>query len=157
MPRIDFYHLHLFRLEQALPRLLDRVLKSGQRAMVLAGSEDRVEDLALMLWEDRASWLPHGTKRDGRAAEQPVWLTDDPLDNANAATVLVLCDGMDSPLTDSLPRTLDLFNGRDEPAVEAARGRWRRHDGLGHSLCYWQQEDSGRWIEKMAKNMAHES
>lgn len=157
MPRVDFYHLQLFRLEQALPRLLDRVLSSGQRAMVLAGSEDRVEDLALMLWEDKGSWLPHGTRRDGRPTEQPVWLTDDPQDNANGAGVLVLCDGMDSPLADSLPRTLDLFNGRDEAALEAARGRWRRHDVSGHALYYWQQEESGRWAEKMSKNITRES
>lgn len=157
MARIDFYHLQRFRLEDALPRLLDRVVKSGQRAMVLAGSEDRMEDLALLLWEDRNSWLPHGTRKDGFAADQPVWLTDDPADNANSAEILVLCDGMDSPLADSVSRTLDLFNGNDPVAVQAARERWKRHDDLGHALYYWQQDENGRWSEKVSKNISAEA
>lgn len=157
MARIDFYHLQKFRLEDALPKLLDRVLKSGQRAVVVAGSDDRAEDLALLLWEDRDSWLPHGTRRDGHPDEQPVWLTDDPLDNANGATILVLCDGMDSPLAETLGRTLNLFNGLDESAVQDARDRWKRWGESGHELHYWQQDDSGRWSEKASRNVSQEA
>ena len=148
MARIDFYHLQRSRLEEALPRLLERVLKAGQRAVVVAGSEDRVEDLNSVLWAEREAWIPHGSRRDGHAAQQPIWLTDDARDNPNAADVLVLSDGMDSPLVGIIPRTLDLFDGRDEMAVAAARERWSTRRAEGHVLYYWQQNDDGKWVER---------
>lgn len=148
MPRSDFYHLLRFRLEDALPRLLERVLAKQQRAVVVAGSQARVEDLALLLWEDRDLWLPHGSARDGYAKDQPIWLTDDPTDCPNNAEVLVLCDGMDSPLSGTLSRTLDLFNGHDDLAVEQARKRWKTRRDAGFSLHYWRQDEAGRWSEQ---------
>lgn len=148
MPRSDFYHLLRFRLEEALPRLLERVLASGQRAVVVAGSAERVEDLTLMLWDQRDLWIPHGSARDGYAGDQPVWLTDDPQDCPNGAQVLVLCDGMDSPRAAKMNRTLDLFNGHDDAAVEAARERWKARQTAGFSLYYWRQDEVGRWTEQ---------
>lgn len=148
MPRSDFYHLLRFRLEEALPRLLERVLSSGQRAVVVAGSAERVEDLTLMLWDQRDLWIPHGSARDGYAGDQPVWLTDDPQDCPNGAQVLVLCDGMDSPRAAEMARTLDLFNGHDDAAVKAARERWKARLAAGFSLYYWRQDEVGRWTEQ---------
>jgi DNA polymerase-3 subunit chi len=148
MARADFYHLLRSRLEDALPRLLERALAAERRVLVVAGSAERVEDLTLHLWSDRNRWLPHGSARDGHAADQPVWLTDDPSDNANGATFLFLCDGMDSPLAGAMERTFDLFNGHDPAAVEAARRRWTARLGDGLDLHYWQQGDDGRWVEK---------
>lgn len=148
MARVDFYHLQKSPLEVALPQLLSKALGSGARVVVVAASEDRVEDLNVLLWSDRDVWLPHGSARDGHAADQPIWLTCDPTDNPNDATILVLCDGMDSPLVDVLPRTLDIFNGHDDAAKEAARARFRRCLDAGHTLHYWQQTDDGRWVEK---------
>lgn len=148
MPRSDFYHLLRFRLEDALPRLLDRVLASGQRAVVVAGSADRVEDLTLGLWDHRDLWIPHGSVRDGHAADQPIWITEDPSDCPNGASVLVLCDGMNSPLAQTMDRTLDLFNGHDTSAVQAARERWKERLDWGMTLYYWQQDEAGRWQEK---------
>ncbi len=149
MARIDFYHLQRSRLEEALPRLLERVLKAGQRAVVMAGSEDRVEDLNSSLWAERDSWLPHGSRRDGNGPDQPIWLTDDARDNPNGADILVLCDGMDSPEVKNFSRTLDLFDGRDEAAVAAARQRWTARRSTGHLLVYWQQSEDGKWVERV--------
>jgi DNA polymerase-3 subunit chi len=148
MPRSDFYHLLRFRLEDALPKLLDRVLRAGQRAMVLAPSAERVEDLTVSLWEHGSLWLPHGSVKDGFAADQPIWLTCDANDCPNQAQVLLLCDGMDSPLSATLGRTLDLFNGHDPQAVQAARERWKARLDQGYELYYWQQDEAGRWSEK---------
>lgn len=152
MARIDFYHLQRSRLEEALPRLLTRVLQTGKRAMVVAGSEERVEDLVQSLWNDRDGWLPHGSRRDGYAEEQPVWLTEDPQDNANGAGYLFLCDGSDSVLAGGMERVFDLFNGLDDASVAQARERWRQRREEGHELRYWQQSDDGRWVEKASAN-----
>ncbi|HEY9569116.1 MAG TPA: DNA polymerase III subunit chi, partial [Thalassobaculum sp.] len=93
MTEIGFYHLTATPLERALPKLLERTLQAGRRAVVLAGSEERVQALNGLLWtyEERA-WLPHGAVRDGNAADQPIWLTAAD-ENPNGATFLFLLDG----------------------------------------------------------------
>jgi DNA polymerase-3 subunit chi len=146
--RVDFYHLQLSPLERALPQLLEKVASSGQRAVVMAASEDRVEALADLLWTyNPNSWLPHGTRKDGSADEQTVWLTEHE-ENPNNAGVLVLTDGMRSSRMGSFARCLDLFNGADETATAAARERWKEAKAAGHELHYWQQTDGGGWQEK---------
>ena len=145
--RVDFYHLHSWPLEKALPPLLERAMAAGLRAVVLAASEDRVEALASLLWTYRPdSWLPHGTAKDGSAAEQPIWLTTAE-ENPNGAKLLVLTDGMSASNLADFDRCLDLFDGNNEAATAAARERWRVAKSAGHELHYWQQTQSG-WQEK---------
>lgn len=148
MARIGFYHLQRWPLEQALPKLLEKALAGGHRVVVLAGSAERVAALDAHLWTyDPASWLPHGTSRDGDPEWQPVWLTDTD-ENPNKADVLVLLDGMTSRDIGAFARCLDLFDGNDEAAVQAARERWRQWKDDGHELVYYQQTEQGGWIEK---------
>ena len=45
MTEIRFYHLQRATLETALPPMLEKTLERGQRAVVMAGSEERVEHL----------------------------------------------------------------------------------------------------------------
>ena len=78
MTEIGFYHLTRTGAEQALPQLLGRTLAAGQRAVVLCGTDERVEALDRALWEcEDPDWLPHGTKRSGNADLQPIWLTEE--------------------------------------------------------------------------------
>lgn len=145
MTEFSFYHLQRAPLERALPRLLERVLKSGLRAVVLAGSPERVAQLDTLLWTyDPGSFLAHGTAKDDFAGDQPVFLTTDE-ENPNAAAVLVLLDGLDAEFTGGFERCLDLFDGKDPEAVDAARARWRAAQGPGNTVKYWKQDDSGRW------------
>lgn len=146
--RVDFYHLQKWPLEKALPQLLGKVRHAGYRAVVRAASRDRIESLSGVLWTyDPNSWLAHGTAEDGRAAEQPIWLTDE-RDNPNGASVLVLTDGMDAEDIDAFERCLDIFDGNDQEALAAARKRWAAARDEGHELHYWQQTDRGGWEEK---------
>ena len=74
---VGFYHLTRSALEPALGRLLERVLDSGLRAVVRASSAERAEALNRALWQfGRDSFLPHGTRADGSAEDQPVFLTE---------------------------------------------------------------------------------
>ena len=147
MAEIGFYHLLTTPLDRALPRLLERARAQGYRIVVRAASPDRVEHLNSVLWTyDEASFLPHGSARDGNAANQPIWLTDGD-DNPNAATMLVLVDGAEPGDLTSYSRCTDLFDGNDAAAVEAARDRWRRLKAAGHTLTYWQQTGAG-WEKK---------
>jgi DNA polymerase-3 subunit chi len=145
---IGFYHLLATPLERALPKLLERGLAAGHRIVVLAGSTERVEHIDAALWTyDDASFLPHGSRRDGRAERQPIWLTEAD-ENPNGATMIVLADGARSMRLAEFARCLDLFDGSNEAAVAAARERWRAAKDAGHELTYWQEKSGGGWAKK---------
>lgn len=147
MAEIGFYHLLSTPLERALPRLLERARGQNLRIVVRAGSPERVEHLNALLWTyDEASFLAHGSQRDGNAAEQPIFLSHKD-ENPNAATVLFLVDGVDAGDLGDFARCLDLFDGNDPDAVQAARNRWRAAQAAGHTLTYWQQTAAG-WEKK---------
>lgn len=147
MTEVFFYHLEGVSLEAALPQLLEKCLQRGWRAVVRAGSPERVEALAGQLWEyERESFLPHGSTADGHAGEQPIWLTCG-TDNPNAAQVLFLVDGAALEGFEPYDRVCDLFDGGDPEAVAAARDRWRQAKAAGASLKYWQHGPSG-WENK---------
>ena len=148
MTEIAFYHLEKSPLEQVLPKLLEKTLGAGKRALVLAGSEQCVEALAGLLWTyEQGSWLPHGTEQDGSPEDQPVWLTATD-DNANGAEFLFLTDGATSAHIGDYERCFELFDGRDAAAVDAARGRWKSYGEDGHDLTYWRQTGAGGWEKK---------
>ena len=137
--RVDFYHLEQSTVERALPPLLERVIQAGYRAVVLASSPNKVEVFADVLWTyNPNTWLPHGTEKDGRPADQPIWLTDCD-ENPNQAKVLVLTDGMISEKMPSFERCLDLFDGNNSEDIIAARKRWSAANTAVHELQYWHQ------------------
>ena len=147
MAEIGFYHLLSTPLERALPRLLERARAQDLRIVIRAASSERVEHLNALLWTyDDASFLAHGSARDGNPAAQPIWLSDH-ADNPNDASMLVLIDGLAAEDLASFTRCVDLFHGNDPAAVEAARERWRQAQAAGHSLTYWQQTEAG-WEKK---------
>jgi DNA polymerase-3 subunit chi len=144
---IGFYHLERSPLERALPKLLEKVLDAGKRAVVMAGSEERVDALNAVLWTyEQGSFLPHGSAADGDAAEQPIWLTTTD-ENPNSAEILVLTDGAASQRMADYERCLEMFDGKDETAVAAARERWAAYREAGHDIAYWQQTERG-WEQK---------
>lgn len=132
--------------------MLERTLvRDGKRAVVRLGSTERVEHLNAHLWtHDDRGFLPHGSKSDGAAELQPIWLTDSD-ENPNRATVLFLADGAVSGAVDDYDLVCTLFDGRDADAVAQARDQWRAYQAGTHELTYWQQTDSGGW-QKKAEN-----
>jgi len=148
MTEVSFYHLVTTPLEVALPKLLERVLGLGLRAVVVNPSQQRVESLNGALWTyDPASFLPHGSEADGYPAEQPVWLTHTD-ENPNGAQVVVLTDGAAVSDLGRYVRCLDIFNGADDEAVAAARARYRAALDQGHALTYYRQTETGGWEKR---------
>ncbi len=147
MAEIGFYHLTRTAADQALPPLLDRTLKAGQRAVVRLGSAARVAALDAALWAcTDPDWLPHGTAASGEAGLQPIWLTTED-ESPNGARYAFLLDGAHCAQLDAFERVFDLFDGNNEEAVRAARLRWSAAKAAGHVLTYWQQGARG-WEKK---------
>lgn len=150
--RIGFYHLQRTTLDQALPRILEKVLAAGQKAVVMAGSAERVAFLDSLLWTwDQDSWLPHGSARDGEPGLQPIYITERD-ENPNGAQVLLLTDGVVSDRMADFSRCLFLFDGNDEDAVAASRVLWKEWKNRGLDLTYYQQTERGGWQEKARAN-----
>lgn len=148
MTEVLFYHLEHQPLERVLPTLLERALERGWRAIVQAGSQERVDALDTLLWTYRDdSFLPHGTRREGDPAQQPVLLTTDE-DNPNGASVRFLVDGAEVRETAGYARIVYLFEGRDPEAVSRAREQWKAAKAAGCEVTYWQQSPEGRWEKK---------
>ncbi len=143
MTEIRFYHLTRKTLEQALPELLEKTLERGWRAVVMASSAERVEALTHHLWTYKPDgFLPHGSEKDGDPEAQQVWLTTAD-ERPNDAEVLFLTDGARSEGIGDFQRVCEIFDGNDENAVAAARGRWKTYKAAGHDVSYWQQGARG--------------
>ncbi len=146
MTEVRFHHLERRRLDQALPRLLERALEEGRRVLVRAPSDEMVAALNERLWTyDEASFLPHGAAGDGDPMTQPIFLTCEP-DNLNAATMLVRLSGIEAGASDdAFDLVVLMFDGRDETALADARNEWRRLKDQGRSISYWRESDEGGW------------
>lgn len=149
MTDVYFYHLQNQPLEKVLPQLLEKCLERGWRCVVQTQTDERAVALDQHLWTWRDdSFLPHGTERDSNAPEQPVLLTTSDA-NANAAKVRFFVEGASSENLEGYERAIHLFDGNDPDAVDNARVQWKRSQAAGHSVTYWQQDDAGRWQQKV--------
>jgi len=145
---IAFYHLESSTLEVTLPRLLEKTLDGGNRALVLATSMDLLEQMDDFLWAYKNnSWLPHGLQRDPLAEEQPILLATSP-EAMNGAKYLFLIDGVVTDQIEKFERCFEIFNGKDSNAIHAARKSWSRYKAQQYSMTYWQEDLNGRWQKK---------
>lgn len=146
MTEVLFYHLQDTTLEKVLPPLLEKSLERGWRVAVQTGSEERAEALDAHLWTYRDdSFLPHGTWRDGDAADQPVVLVMNEA-NPNQANVRFVVDTAGLPEDCAIyDRVVLVFNGEDDEALNVARTAWTESKSRGFERTYWQTDERGRW------------
>lgn len=139
-----FYHMTRTPLEETLPVLLGKAREAGWRIVVRGRDEHRLRWLDERLWLERG-FLPHGLAGGPHDDDQPILLTTGAADG----DCLVSMDGADvsSDEVTGATRTMILFDGNDEAAVEVARGQWRALTKAGVAAKYWSQE-TGRWALK---------
>ena len=146
MTEARFHHLERRRVDQALPRLLERALEEGRRVVVRASSDEMVGALNERLWTYAdTSFLPHGAAGDGDPTSQPIFLTSE-VETPNAATMLVRLSGAGAGEADEkFDLVVFMFDGRDEAVLAHARGEWRRLKDQGRTISYWRETDEGGW------------
>ena len=150
MSRVDFYHLQNQKLEDVLPKLLEKAYSIHKNAVVRVGNAERIEFLNSLLWTyDEQSFLPHGSKKDGMPESQPIWLTAEN-DNPNSAAFLFLTDGANAEIDEisQYERVFNIFDGNSPEAVENARNFWRTLKQQSIDIFYWQQNSDGAWQQK---------
>ncbi|MGE5721356.1 MAG: DNA polymerase III subunit chi [Sphingomonadales bacterium] len=141
---VDFYHLGTSPLERVLPRIGERLLETGERLLVVAGSP-QLAQIDGQLWTyARDSFLPHGLAEGANADRQPILLSEEPVP-LNAARNVALADGQwrDEALT--FERAFYFF---DAARIDDARASWRRLSKQEGVECrYWKQDDKGKWVQ----------
>jgi len=143
MTKIGFYHLTATPLDKALPKLLEKILSSDMRAIVLVNSAEQIEQINRLLWiYNPHGFLPHGTKEDGYEKYQPIYITDKQ-ENPNNANVVVLPYLLKTNFINDFERCLLLFDGNND--VEQARSLWKEYKTDEHDLKYWKQTEQGSW------------
>ena len=153
MTEVLFYHLEHKSLEDVLPGLLEKTRERGWKALVRAGSDERIAALDAHLWSYRdESFLAHGLDRDPHPSEQPILLTSRQ-GNANSAEVVFLVDGAapenwTGPEAAGAARIVLIFDGRDPAALDAARAQWKEAKESGYEVTYWQQSAAGKWEKR---------
>ena len=149
MTDVNFYQLGAKPLDAVLPKLLEKAVAAGFRAIVRTGNRNLLIHLDAVLWAYEAtSFLPHALDGD-TAALQPVLLTTGS-DTPNNADIVVVIDGVLPDDLGKFKRTLYLFDGGDEAALALARGHWkelRSRDDV--TPVYWRATTGGGW-EKAA-------
>ena len=148
--RVDFYHLQKQVLEDVLPKLIEKAYSTGKRIKIKIGTEQRIEFINSLLWTyNEESFLPHGSKKDGFADLQPIWLTEDDK-NPNDAEFLFLVDGanVSQPEVVNFQRVFNIFDGNNADELAKARNLWKELKSLNSEIHYWQQDNTGRWVEK---------
>lgn len=145
---VRFYHLTSSPLERALPALLQKAVQMGKKIALVAPDERALNTMNDGLWAwDPNSFIPHACAPDN-AEGQPVWLTLNANDNANAADMLILTGNASCDDFAGYTLCCEMLNGHDMQAVEDARSRWKIYKEQGFDLTYWQQKPNGGWEKK---------
>jgi DNA polymerase III subunit chi len=147
--QISFYHLSKTNLEEALPKLLEKVLETDGKAIVLCNDEGNVKLIDGLLWSVGGKrFIPHATANDNDIEHNHVFVTaveENPI-NAN---FLVKLKFDDSEYYKDFQRTLLIFNGSADSEINYARGLWKKlKSDSSYELKYFLQNDKGMWEQK---------
>lgn len=146
---IQFYHLLSTSRERAVPKLMEKALSSGAKVVMFASADAPLKTMSDALWTvDPASFLPHGSRRDGYVSEQPIYLTSTE-ENPNDAEILCILDGSSPASITHYSKVLDVFDGSREDEVASARARWASYKSQGFALQYVKQQPGGGWKIEM--------
>jgi DNA polymerase-3 subunit chi len=136
-----------------MPPILQKVLDSDKKIIVLTGNSEKLKYYDDLLWtHQESSWLPHCLDIEEDIELSPIILTDkkDVAEKKpNQAEFLMLIDDIfpDNTLS-SYERIFYIFNGNDEQSTQKARENYKLCLDNNYELHYWQQTKNGSWKEK---------
>ena len=137
MARIDFAFGATDKLSQACQTALRQYL-SGQKMVVFCSDAARLKAFDAQLWAvDEAAFVPHVMAADSLAAQTPIILASENLEQvlaqAPAEAWLMNLDELCPPTVGALSRVLEIVSD-EESDKASARARWRGYQADGHDL-----------------------
>ncbi len=132
-------------MERVLPLIARAAKRSGQRMVVVSGSDEQMEALDKALWEECAEdFLAHGRADAPDAERQPLLLAKQ-CTAANGAKLVAIADGRWRDEAEGFERAF-LFFGEEQR--EAARGVWRLFDQREDVSREYHALEDGKWVHK---------
>ncbi len=145
MTEISFYQLKTVAVERAMPKLLEKIVATKERAVLYLLDPQEVKKYDDLLWTYSSKvFLAHGSQNDNYAHRQPVFITTSE-QIPNQAKYLVIIDGVAPKNLNSFEKCLDIFDGNDQEQTAAARLRYKNYKQAGYALTHWQQNNEGVW------------
>lgn len=123
-----------------------KAYETGKSVLVRVGNEERVEFLNALLWTyNDQSFLPHGSKKDGNAELQPIWLTSG-TDNPNMASLLFWLTALRQTTANwkNSPAFLTFLTETHLTPCNRP-GLFGKSEKRRQRMFYWQQDANGRW------------
>lgn len=145
MTEIRLYHCQSQPPEKVLPKILEKIVTRGWRAVVWLGSEDQISELDQFLWEyEQTSFLPHGCMFDQEPEIYPIWLTTKE-DNPNHSNVLILIDHDVSTSLGSY-EIICVFLRQETSSIQKIFEYWKNFCLIqAYTLTYYHQNQPGQW------------
>ena len=150
--RFDFYDLKTEKPENALLALIEPIIASKKRTVIVLKDTAEAERINDLLWSfDENSFIPHGSKKDGNEKMQPIYLADAEefknfkKSSPNSASFIVYMNAVisDIPDKDVYERCFVIFGNRNPAELENARTLWKKAMESGDEKHLWRRD--GKW------------
>ena len=149
--QLSFYHLTKTALEEAIPKLMEKLLESGGRAVINFSSDDMMQNIDKKLWSVGGTrFIPHATDAEDFQEDHPIILSKN-YEAQNNPNFLVLTQpiSVNEETLNNFERCLILFNGKSENELSVARSLWKKFsENQNYTLKYFLQNEKGVWQEK---------
>jgi DNA polymerase-3 subunit chi len=144
---VSYYHLMITPHEKVVPRLVEKIYKSGLRTVIVTKDEEQLKAMNTVLWTfSTLAFLPHGCKFDCADVvdQQPIWVTDT-FENPNQASVCVVCDDhtVEIPTDLGFNRYMYVFDATQGESKNIYQKRRQLHETLGDEQSAWIQTAKG--------------
>ena len=142
--KVDFYQLSRDPVERVIPSIAQRLLDGGDRLLIVASDEGRLDRISEGLWSAGPdSFLAHDRAGCADPRRQPVLLSAT-CQLGNGARHIALTDGLWRDEALQFERVFYFF---DDSSVDSARQSWRtlaKQGGI--EPRFWRQEGR-KWIQ----------
>ena len=152
--RFDFYDLKAESTDSALLDLLERIIASKKKTIIVLKDESETERVNDWLWQyDEESFIPHGSKKDGNEKMQTIYLADaeefknNKRISPNSASFIIYMSVLISDIPDKnlYERCFVIFGNRNRMELENARILWKAAKESGGEMHLWRND--GKWRE----------
>ena len=142
MADVSFYQATASTVEKVLPTLLEKIIGSGKRAVVVTSNEKRLKEIDDYLWTS-SRFLPHGTAKDPNPNRQPVFITHKE-ENPSKAEILIVIDGIVPEFAKDFARVVDIYDGNNANDTAHAKQRMDKYAD-GNKVVHYKQNPKGGW------------
>lgn len=144
--QVNFYSITSNALERPLIKLLEKIYESGSKILLKVKSSEEAELLDSLLWTySPITFLAHGNDNSPYPEKQPIFITSKD-ENPNKADIVLIFNEAEESSTE-YSKVIYFFDGQNDHLGKLNYLRLEKHKKLNHQIKYWQQNESGSWIQ----------